>query len=78
MFSWLHFLSPKAKISHKGKRCQDVESIKENMTVELNAAPLEAFVDCFQKLFNQFKKCIQVGEGCFEQKYNNALDISNF
>jgi hypothetical protein len=35
----------------KGKRFQDVEVIKENMTAELNALLLEAFAQCFQKLF---------------------------
>jgi hypothetical protein len=35
----------------KGKRFQDVEDIKKNVTAELNAVPLEAFADCFQKLF---------------------------
>jgi hypothetical protein len=28
---------------------------------ELNAVPSEAFVDCLQKLFKRFNKCIQVG-----------------
>jgi hypothetical protein len=34
------------KTALKGKRFQDVESIKKNVTAELNAVPLEAFADC--------------------------------
>jgi hypothetical protein len=39
------------KIALTGKRSQDVEDIKKNVTAELNAVPLEAFADCFQKHF---------------------------
>jgi hypothetical protein len=49
------------KTAFKGKRFQDVEGIKENLTTKLNAVPLEAFADYFQKLFKRFNKCIQVG-----------------
>jgi hypothetical protein len=40
------------KTALKGKRFQDTEDIKENVTAELNAPPLEAFADCFQKFLN--------------------------
>jgi hypothetical protein len=53
------------KIALKGKRFQDVEDIKKNVMAELNAVSLEAFVDCFQKLFKRHNKCFQVG-GDFE------------
>jgi hypothetical protein len=46
------------KTAIKGKRFQDVEDIKKNMTAELNAVPLEAFADCFQKHFERCNKCI--------------------
>jgi hypothetical protein len=42
--------------------------MKKNVTAELNAVPLEAFADCFQKLFKRFNKCIQDGEDYFEYK----------
>jgi hypothetical protein len=47
---------------------QDVEDIKDKkiVTAELNAVPLEAFADCFQKLFERSHKCIQVGGDCFK------------
>jgi hypothetical protein len=54
------------KTALKGQRCQDVEDIKKNMTVELNAVPLEAFADCFQKHFEQCNKCNQVHGDYFE------------
>jgi hypothetical protein len=50
----------------KGKRFQDVEDIKKNLTAELNVVPLEAFADCFQKIFKRFNKCIQVHGDYFE------------
>jgi hypothetical protein len=39
------------KTSLKGKRFQDAENIKKKVKAELNTVPLEAFVDCFQKVF---------------------------
>jgi hypothetical protein len=50
----------------KGKRFQDVEDIKKNMTTELNAVPLEAFADYFQKLFERCNKCFRVGGDYFK------------
>jgi histone-lysine N-methyltransferase SETMAR len=37
------FLFPTVKTALKGKRFQNVEDIKKNVTAELNALPLEAF-----------------------------------
>jgi hypothetical protein len=55
------------KISFKGKGFEDVEDIiKTNVTAELNALPLEAFADCFQKPFRSFSKCNQVGGDYFD------------
>jgi hypothetical protein len=42
----------------EGKRFQDVEDIKKNVTAELNAVSLEAFTDSFQKRFERCNKCI--------------------
>jgi hypothetical protein len=36
------------------------------VTAELNTVDLEAFADSFQKLFEQFNKCIQAGADYFE------------
>jgi hypothetical protein len=38
------------KTALKGKRFQDAEGIKENVTIDLNAVPLEAFA-VFKKTF---------------------------
>jgi hypothetical protein len=54
------------KTALKGKRFQDVEDIKINVTAELNAVPLEAFVCCFGKLLKRHNKCIQAGGDDFE------------
>jgi hypothetical protein len=56
------------KTSLKGKRFQGVEDIMKNGAAELNAVPLEAFADCFQKPFERCNKCIQVGGDYFEYK----------
>jgi hypothetical protein len=58
--SRLHFLFSSAKNALKGKRFQDVEGIKENVTAELNAVPLRPLLTVFRKLFKRFNKCIQV------------------
>jgi hypothetical protein len=49
------------KTSFKGKRFQEVEDIKINVTAELNAVPLWAFACCFRNLLKRFNKCIQAG-----------------
>jgi hypothetical protein len=64
----LHFLFSKAKIALKGKKFQDAEDIKENVTTELQAVLLEVIAGCFQKLFQRFNKCIKIGRDYFEQK----------
>jgi hypothetical protein len=43
----------------KEKRFQNVENVKKNVTAELNTVPLEAFADCFEKLFKPFNRYIQ-------------------
>jgi hypothetical protein len=53
------------KTALKEKRFQDVEDIKKNVMAELNAVPLHASADCFQKLFERCNKCIQVGGDYF-------------
>jgi hypothetical protein len=59
-------LFPMVKTAQKRERFQNVEDIMKNVTAELNAVPLEAFADCFKKLFKRCNKCIQVSENYFE------------
>jgi histone-lysine N-methyltransferase SETMAR len=59
-------LFPTVKTALKGKRFEDVEDIKKNVTAEMNAIPLGAISDCFQKLFVRCNKSIQVGGDYFE------------
>jgi hypothetical protein len=54
------------KTALKGKKFQDAEDIKKNLTAGLNAVILEAFIGCSQKLFERFNTCIQVGVNFFE------------
>jgi hypothetical protein len=54
------------KTALEGKRFQDVEDIKKNVTVELNAVPLEAFADCFQKRYERCNKFSQLVGDYFE------------
>jgi hypothetical protein len=72
--SWLHFLFPKVKSALKGKRSQDVEGIKENLTAEVNAVPLEAFVDSFLKLFKLCNNLFKYSEINFNR--NKTVFIS--
>jgi hypothetical protein len=69
-FSKLHFFFPVVETALKGKRFQDVEGIKRNVTAELNVVPFEAFADSFQKLLKRFNKYIQVDGDYVEQKWN--------
>jgi hypothetical protein len=39
------FIFPVVETALKGKRFQDVEDIKKNVTAELNTVPLEVFAD---------------------------------
>jgi hypothetical protein len=66
LFFLLHFLFPNMKTALKAKRFQDVENIKINVTAELKAVALEAFVDCFQELFKPFYTCNQVDGDYFD------------
>jgi hypothetical protein len=54
------------KTAFKGKKFQDAEDIKKNVTAEMNAVILEDFAGCFQKLFEGFNTCIQVAVDNFE------------
>jgi hypothetical protein len=54
------------KTALDGKKFQDVEDIKKNVTAEINAFPLEASADCFQKLSKRCNKRIQVVGDYFE------------
>jgi hypothetical protein len=54
------------KTALKGKRFQDAEALKKNVTTELNALLLEAFADCFQKLvFKQTEINLNINKKCF-------------
>jgi hypothetical protein len=60
------FLLRKVETALKGRGFRMLKILKKNVTAEQNAVPSEAFTSCFQKLFKQFNKCIQVGKDRFE------------
>jgi hypothetical protein len=53
------FLFPKVTTALKGKRFQDAEDIKKNVTANLNALPLEAFAE-FSKPATQVFKLAEI------------------
>jgi hypothetical protein len=44
----------------KGRKFQDTEDNRENITAKLNAFPLDAFEYCFVQLLLRCKKCSAV------------------
>lgn len=50
----------KVKATPKGRRYQDAESIKKNVTAELNTFSLTTFNDWFYQLLGIYVKCIEV------------------
>jgi hypothetical protein len=43
------FSIPYVKTALKGRKCQDAEDIKRNVTTNLNAVSLDTFHDCFMQ-----------------------------
>jgi hypothetical protein len=60
------FLFPMVKTPSKERGFRILKTLRKNVTAELNVIHLEAFVDCFQKLFERSNKRIQVGGDYFE------------
>lgn len=56
------FLFPKVKLALKGRRFDDVDSIKMNATQQLNGVQKDEFQKCFQQWQERWRKCI-VSEG---------------
>jgi hypothetical protein len=55
------------KSALKIKRFQDIEDMKKNVTVELNAVSLEAFAGCFQTLFERSNNVFKWVEVTFKK-----------
>jgi hypothetical protein len=59
-------LFPRIKIKLKGRRFDDVDTIKMNTTRELNMLSHEDFQRCFQKWQERWDKCILSAGDYFE------------
>lgn len=60
------FLFPKIKNTLKGHRFQDIETIKQNSTQQLQAIPNSAFQKCFEDWKHRWAKCVTVNGAYFE------------
>jgi hypothetical protein len=52
----------------QGRRFEDIEDVKRNVTAELHSVSLKAFYDCFVQLLGRYKQCVAVKEDNFEEK----------
>jgi hypothetical protein len=59
IFHWLTF--PKLKIAMKGMRFKAVSLIQQTVTRELKTIWEEAFSQAFDSLYEQCKRCAEVG-----------------
>jgi len=50
----------------KGKRFEDVDAIKKNVTSTLNTIPKDSFQKCFQQWQDRWKQCVSSQGECFE------------
>jgi hypothetical protein len=60
------FLSPKLKVSLKGRRFESIVWIKEHSLADLRSIPNEAFQKCFEGWKKRWERCIQSGGDYFE------------
>jgi hypothetical protein len=66
----IFILFPTVKTALKGKKFQDAEDIKKNVTAELNAVPLESSADSFKK---RFKICKNIFKLAITLNINKAI-----
>ena len=60
------WMFPKLKMSLKGKRFDDIETIQSNATGELKAIPKSAFEDCFKMWEHRWEHEVQSNGDYFE------------
>jgi hypothetical protein len=53
------------EIGIKGRRMHDIKYIKLNITIKLNAVPLDTIIDCCVWLLEGHKKCVASKGSCF-------------
>ena len=62
------FLFPRLKAAMKVARFADVNASKDRVIAVLRSIPLEAFADCFRKLYEHCQTCIEADGDCFERQ----------
>jgi len=60
------WLFPQLKTVLKGKRFEDIDSIKKNATSTLNTIPKDSFKKCFQQWQDRWKQCVSLQGEYFE------------
>jgi hypothetical protein len=61
------FLFPQIKYMLKGRRFEDTEDIKRNVTKELLALHADEFKKCSQQFYEQAQKCVTFQGDYFEE-----------
>ena len=70
------WLFPKLKEKHRGCRYETIEEMKEAVTKVIDMLTQEDFHRAFQKLLEQYNKCIAAGGDYFEGDYSFMCVLS--
>jgi len=60
------WLFPQLKTVLKGKRFEDIDTIKKNVMSTLNSIPKDSFQKCFQQWQDHWKQCVSSQGEYFE------------
>ncbi|GBO18447.1 hypothetical protein AVEN_118233-1 [Araneus ventricosus] len=59
-------LFPRLKMKLKGHRFVDSDEVIENTMKQLKDLSKNGFQECFEQLYERWKKCVDAGGKCFE------------
>ncbi|GBM53367.1 hypothetical protein AVEN_81921-1 [Araneus ventricosus] len=62
------YLFPRLKMKLKGHRFVDSDEVSENATKQLKDLSKNGFQECFEQLYERWKKCVGAGGKYFEGK----------
>ncbi|GBL53542.1 hypothetical protein AVEN_213485-1 [Araneus ventricosus] len=60
------YLFPRLKMKLKGRRFVDSDEVIENETKQLKDLSKNGFLECFEQLYERWKKCVDAGGKYFE------------
>ncbi|GBN93837.1 hypothetical protein AVEN_38499-1 [Araneus ventricosus] len=60
------YLFPRLKMKLKGHRFGDSDEVIENATKQLKELSKNGFLECFEQLYERWKKCVDAGGKYFE------------